>query len=280
MEIKKIHIIGITLGVLIMASALFLLNTNWPFFLMGIGIVVIISPFVFSTMRESKFEREKEEMFLEFARNLAESGKTGIPISKSIINAKNKPYGVLSEHIQKLANQIYLGIPLGIALQVFSKDVKNKTISRAITLIGQAEKSGGDIGEILESVAGAVTISDKLKKERRAAISTLVVQGYIIFIVFTIIILVLQFKIIPMISGIGGLEVATSDSLGSSGLLSKSSGQSEVSNAFFYLLLVQGFFSGLAIGKLSERDFKAGIKHSFILMLLAFLVSSLAGFFF
>ena len=280
MEIKKIHIIGITLGVLIMASALFLLNTNWPFFLMGIGIVVIISPFVFSTMRESKFEREKEEMFLEFARNLAESGKTGIPISKSIINAKNKPYGVLSEHIQKLANQIYLGIPLGIALQVFSKDVKNKTISRAITLIGQAEKSGGDIGEILESVAGAVTISDKLKKERRAAISTLVVQGYIIFIVFTIIILVLQFKIIPMISGIGGLEVATSDSLGSSGLLSKNTGQSEVSNAFFYLLLVQGFFSGLAIGKLSERDFKAGIKHSFILMLLAFLVSSLAGFFF
>ena len=183
---------------------------------------------------------------------------------------KNKPYGVLSEHIKKLANQIYLGIPLGIALKVFSKDINNKTISRAITLIGQAEKSGGDIGEILEDVAGAVSISDKLKKERKAVMSTLVVQGYIIFFIFMIIILVLQFKIIPMISGISGLDTGL---IGSSETSSAVSG-TDVASSFFYLLLIQGFFSGLTIGKLSERNFKAGIKHSFILVILAFLIAS------
>jgi flagellar protein FlaJ len=234
------------------------------------GVILGVLPFVFSTVRETKTENEKEEMFLEFARNLAESGKTGIPISKSIINMKNKPYGVLSEHIKKLANQIYLGIPLGIALKVFSKDINNKTISRAITLIGQAEKSGGDIGEILEDVAGAVSISDKLKKERKAVMSTLVVQGYIIFFIFMIIILVLQFKIIPMISGISGLDTGL---IGSSETSSAVSG-TDVASSFFYLLLIQGFFSGLTIGKLSERNFKAGIKHSFILVILAFLIAS------
>lgn len=275
MEIKKTHLVGIFLATAIIILALFLMETRFFFFLIGIGVIIGSSPFVFSTIRETKIENEKEEMFLEFVRNLAESGRTGIPVSKSIINMKNKPYGVLSKNINKLANQIYLGIPLGTALKVFSMDVNNKTISRAITLIGQAEKSGGDIGEILEAVSGAVSTSDKLKKERKAIISTLVVQGYIIFFIFMIIILVLQLKIIPMISGISGLDT------GIGGAVEVTSGASgtEVSNAFFYLLLIQGFFSGLTIGKLSERNFKAGIKHSFILVVLAFIVSSGTNFF-
>ena len=276
MEIKKSHWVGFGLAIAIILTSLFFIQTKWFLFLMGIGVIVGTLPFVFSTIRETKVENEKEEMFLEFARNLVESGKTGVSISRSIINIKDKSYGVLSRHIKKLASQIRLGIPLGLALKVFSKDINNKTISRAITLIGQAEKSGGNIGEILESVAGAVSTSDKLKKERRAVISTLVIQGYIIFIVFIAIVLILQFKIIPLISGIGSVGLGLGGETGSVG----SVGQLDVSSAFFYLLLIQGFFSGLTIGKLSEKSFKAGIKHSFILMFLAFLISVTANIFF
>lgn len=273
MEIKKIHWIGIILSSVIIISSLFLIETKFFFFMIGIGILAGASPFVFSMIYETKVSVEKEEMFLEFARNLVESVKTGTPISKSIINVKNKPYGVVSENIKKLANQISLGIPLNSALQTFSKDVNNKTISRALTLIGQAERSGGDIGEILESVAGAVSMSDKLKKERKAAISTLVVQGYIIFFIFMIIILVMQFQILPMISGIAdiGLGGVTTGATIS---------QEEISSSFLYLLLIQGLFSGLIIGKLTEGDVKAGIKHSFALMLASFLVFTGANLFF
>tara|TARA_Y100000034_G_C6870483_1_gene397344 strand:+ start:170 stop:1000 length:831 start_codon:yes stop_codon:yes gene_type:complete len=275
MEIKKTHWIGIVVSGLVMLSSLFFIETRWFFIFIGTGIIIGVLPFVFSTIRETKVENEKEEMFLEFARNLAESGKTGIPISKSIINVKDRAYGVLSRHIKKLANQIYLGIPLGSALKVFSRDVNNKTISRAITLIGQAEKSGGDIAEILESVAGAVNTSDKLKKERKAVISTLVVQGYIIFVIFIVIILVLQFKIIPMIEGVGSLGLGET-----AGTVPSDAGGTDVSSVFFYLLIIQGLFSGLTIGKLAEKNFKAGIKHSFTLMFLAFIVSSAANIFF
>ena len=44
-------------------------------------------------------------------------------------------------------------------------------------------------------------------------------------------------------------------------------------------LLIQGFFSGLIIGKLAEGNAKAGIKHSFALMLASFLVSAGANLF-
>ena len=58
-------------------------------------------------------------MFLEFSRDLVEGVKTGTPISKSVINIRNKNYGSLNPYIDKLANQISLGIPIKDALDNF-----------------------------------------------------------------------------------------------------------------------------------------------------------------
>jgi len=275
MKIKPIHWIGIALSVVIIGVSFFFMKEKFFFFLIGMGVLVGISPFIISIIHQAKVDSEKEEMFLEFARNLVESVKAGTPISKSIVNVKNKSYGVLGQHVHKLANQISMGIPLNSALQVFSKDMNNKSISRALTLIGQAEKAGGDIGEILEAVAGAVSMSDKLKKERKAAISTLVVQGYIIFFIFIIIVLVMQFKILPMVSGISEIGAVSGIGEGAGEI-----GTQELGNAFLYLLLVQGLFSGLTIGKLAEGSVKAGVKHSFALVLMSFLISTGVGIFF
>lgn len=258
-----------------MGISFLFLDSNAFLIILGSGILVAFTPFLISLIKEAQIATEKEEMFLEFARNLVESVKAGTPISKSIVNVRNKPYGVLSENVQKLANQISLGISLNKALVVFAKDINNKTVSRAITLIGQAERAGGDIGEILESVAEAVSMSDKLKKERKSAISTLVVQGYIIFIIFMAIILIMQFKILPMISGIADINTLGSAQISTGSGIS----QEEISNAFLYLLLIQGLFSGITIGKLAEGNIKAGVKHSFALMLISFLVSAAARLF-
>ena len=271
MEFKKIHGVGIVVAVLIMSLSFFV-GERFSFFVLGMGILIGAFPFVFTVINETRVAAEKENMFLEFARNLVESVKTGTPINKSIINVRDKSYGVLSAHIQKLANQISMGIPLTTALQTFSHDVDNRTISRSLTLISQAEKSGGEIGGILEAVTEAVSMSDKLRKERKSSISTLVVQGYIIFFVFIVIILVLQFQILPLLTGI----TPASGSLGVSGVGNGGTPVSneEVSSSFLYLLLVQGLFNGLVIGKLSEESVKTGVKHSFILMLFAFLIST------
>lgn len=274
MELKNIHWFGMITGVIIFGLSFFLMGTKFFFFVMWFGILVGMLPFVITTLQTSKIANEKEEMFLEFTRDLYESVETGTPISKSIINMKKKPFGVLSKHIEKLANQIALGIPLKRALQTFSDDVNNFTVSKTISLIGQAERAGGNIGDVLEEVAKAVRMADKLKKERKATISTLVVQGYIIFMVFMVIILVMQFYIIPMLSGIANVG-----SLGVGGISAPTGGVSaeDISNSFIYLILIQGFFSGLTIGKLSEGDIKTGLKHSFALMSLSFLISAVAN---
>jgi flagellar protein FlaJ len=273
---RKLNLIGLAIGAIIISTSFFFVGTKVFFLMLGGGVIVSAFPFVLTAINETRMENEKEEMFLEFTRNLVESVKTGTPISKSIVNVKDKSYGMLSPNIKKLSNQISMGIPLSTALKIFAKDVNNRTVSRTLTLIGQAERAGGDIGEILESVAEAVSMSDKIKKERKAAISTLVVQGYIIFFVFMIIILIFQFQILPLVSGIsslgegGGIE-------GIGGVGGAPITGEELANSFLYLLLIQGFFTGLTIGELSENSLKSGIQHSFTLMFFSFLISAVAN---
>jgi len=268
MKLRKRHWIGIgiALGVIVV-DLIFLINEKIFWFVLGIALVIGSLPFILTMILESQREREKESMFLEFSRNLVESVRSGTPISKSIINLKDKNYESLSPHIQKLANQISLGIPVRKALEIFARDLNSKLISRAINLIGQAENAGGNIEDILESVAKSVAETDKLKKERAAAISGLIVQGYIIFFIFILIMLVMQFKIIPMTAGISGVGIDAGFGEGQVDV-------SELSRPFLYLLVVQGAFAGLVIGKLAEGSIKSGIKHSFILVVVSLLIAT------
>lgn len=278
MQIKKIHIMGIIAAVItIIIDLIFLMKEKIFYFILGIAVIIGILPFLVSFFIETEKEKEKDEMFLEFSRNLVESVRAGTPISRSIINTREKDYGSLTPHINKLANQIALGIPVKNALETFALDVNSTTIKRAVTLISEAEQAGGEIDTILESVAKSVSQTEKLKKERKAGISTLVVQGYIIYFIFIIIMLVMEFKILPMSASLGFGEQGGLGDLGMGGMglpIGGGISAEEMTRPFFYLLLIQGIFVGLTVGKLAEGTIKAGIKHSFILTVLAWLIST------
>ena len=187
--INKSELIGIISAVVIILICLILLlidKMTMPAFsfIVGIGVVIGGIPFLMNLLLQSKEETEKDQMFLEFARDLVEGVKSGTPISKSIINVKTKDYQSLSPHVQKLANQIALGIPVKDALEIFARDVNSPVIARAVSLIREAEKSGGRIENILDSVSFSVAQIETLKKERKAAVYNLTVQGYIIYLIF------------------------------------------------------------------------------------------------
>jgi len=278
------HWIGIVAGVIMLAIdfIFFWGEERMLFFLGRIEVGVAALPFIVGLIIEGRTEEGINNMFLEFARNLAESVGAGTPVSKSIVNMKNKNYGLLSPHIVKLANQIELGIPVGNAFQTFANDIGSPVIKRAVSLIREAERAGGEIDYILESTAKSIAEVEKLKKERKAAIYNLVVQGYIIFFIFLGIILVMEYKIIPMTTSVSGFSTDSFDVANIGEDVASEGGltSEQFTRPFLYLLLVQGLFAGLTIGKLTEGSIKKGIKHSFILMIVAFLVSTGARLFF
>jgi hypothetical protein len=85
--------------------------------------------------------------------------------------------------------------------------------------------------------------------------------------------LVLQLWLFPKLSGMsetlkGGMSV-----LG--GLMSEGK-QMNLDVVFFSLIMIQGFFAGIMIGKFSEGTIKQGLIHSLILMVSAALIITTA----
>jgi len=287
-EIKTKHYVGIIFGALIIIlDFIFFFNftgeigPKWWWFnpLIVLGIIVAIILFIIDFLNIENKEKEIEQKFLEFVRSLVENVRSGVSIPQAILHVENSNYGTLTPYVQKLAHQIEWGYPLKTALEVFANDTKNSVIKRAIAIVIEAEKSGGDIGAVLEAVGGSVVEIKKVKEERKANANSQTIQGYIIYAVFIGVMVMLQVFLIPKIStlsadvnaglgaGLGGLGGGTAEAI-------------DFGPIFMTLIMIQGLFAGLMIGKFAEGEYKEGIKHSIIMMMGGyFITATLTGIF-
>lgn len=264
LKFRKAYFIGITLSIILLILDYFVFwGKRW--FYPGIVVAITMGwmQFWFDFIREGKRQKEIELKFLEFVRNLVENVKSGIPLPKAILQVSGKDYGALNPYIKKLAYQTEWGIPVPDAFLTLARDTENYVIKRAVAIIIEAEKSGGDIGDVLMSVAGSLIDVKKMKQERRASVYSQIVQGYIVYFVFIGIMLALQLWLFPQLTNISGsLQIGLS---GFGGL----GGGGQVYNldkTFFALIMIQGFFAGIMIGKFSEGTLKQGLIHSLILI--------------
>lgn len=228
--------------------------------------------FFIDFLNENKRQKELELKFLEFVRSLVETVKSGIPVPAAVVDISEANYGALTPYIKKLAHQIEWGYPLHDAFIIFAEDTKNKIIKKSVAIVIQAERSGGDMSMVLQAVTNSVVEIKKIKEERRTGAYSQIVQGYIIFFIFIITMLVLQKFLLPKLSDLGtevmsGLS-GTLPGIGSVGAASTL----DFGSIFIGLILIQGFFAGLMIGKFSEGELTSGLKHSAIMMVLGYVV--------
>ncbi|MBU0929773.1 MAG: type II secretion system F family protein [Nanoarchaeota archaeon] len=281
MEIKfeARHILFIILGVLLLGGDIyFFFRTRWFKPVLVISFVIMLLQFFIDFLQENKKQKEVELKFLEFVRALVETVKSGVSIPKAIQQVSTEDYGDLNPYVKKLSNQLQWGFPLHDALINFAVDTNNRVISKSISIVIEAEKSGGDMGQVLEAVSNSVFAIKKMKEERKASVYSQIVQGYIIFFVFIAIMLIMQVYLMPKISSLS-LDVGAG--LGTSLLGPTGTKLSEeyMNNLFVYLAMIQGAFAGLLIGKFSEGELKYGIKHALILVILGYLIiSTVRGF--
>ena len=171
LKFKPVYTLSILAGVMVILLAIkFQFGERFFFPLIILSLVVSSLHFWIDFFAEQNRQKLIEVMFLEFIRNLSESIKSGISIPRSIQNIAKRDYGELSPYIKKLSNQIEWGIPTRKALQTFAEDTENRVIIRSISLVSEAEKSGGDITDILSSVVESVVSVKQIKEERKSQI--------------------------------------------------------------------------------------------------------------
>ena len=276
LRFKSEYWIGIILGVLVIVLDFYFLfkpMSRWFKPLLLVGVLIAFFLFFIDFLKENKRQRDIDVKFLEFVRTLVGTVKSGIPLPQAIYKMSSTYFGSLTPYIKKLANRTEWGIPAKEALIMFADDTDNDVIKRSIEVVVVAERSGGSIEDVLESVTDSVLQVKKLKDERKESVFNQILQGYIVYFVFLGIMLMLQVNFLPMLVDMAG-------NLGGVLLGSSVVSQEKIldfSYIFLALILIQGFFAGLVIGKFSEGEIKHGVKHSVILMVIAYMVISTFG---
>jgi flagellar protein FlaJ len=196
----------------------------------------------------SKYRRI-ESTFTRFLRDITEGVNTGMTVTQAIRSAAKTDYGDFTPYAREMAAKITWGITLEKVLEDFANKIGSVNLKRTVQTINEAHKSGGTIHTVLEAVAETTHEIEKIKKERSASIYAQMINGYIIYFVF-----------LGVMIGIASFLVPAFQVSENQGEL-----QAVLPELFRNLVIIQGIFAGMAVGKMAEGTFIAGAKHSLAL---------------
>ncbi len=226
-------------------------------------------PIIFVKYLENRRVKAIEDNFPVFLRDFVEATRGGMTIPAAFKSVSGNDYGSLTPHIKKMAAQLDWGLSVEKVLTKFSKETKSRIISRIVSTVIETHKFGGNLANTFEALSSTAFEMEKLRGERRLYINSQMITGYIIFFVFLAVLIGLQKYLVPSLSQMSAGAAA----LGTAKPPENVSAQ--YTEVFRNLILLQGLFAGLSIGRMAEGAMVSGLKHSMFMMLVGGVVFAL-----
>ncbi|MDW7731953.1 MAG: type II secretion system F family protein [Methanolobus sp.] len=229
------------------------------------ALLILFVPFViFDEIRNHRV-KQIESHIPEFLKNLASINEAGIMLVDAIEMSTKLKIGVLHAEVRRLVNDLSWGTKIDDALKKFEYRIRTEMTRRIITLIIKANEATSDIKSVLTIAAHDAEVQKQLKKERNAEMFVYIFIIYIAFMVFLFIVYILAAYFLPaMPSGTenvqAGMPLITNFDLEAYTML------------FFHAAMIQGFCSGIVAGKMGSGNIHSGLKHSLLMMSLAYII--------
>ncbi|HVP24409.1 MAG TPA: type II secretion system F family protein [Methanomicrobiales archaeon] len=225
-------------------------------FLVIFGVLVAITPFAIDMTLYKRRLRQKEELFAEFLFKLSELMRGGLDPVKAVTELARTDLGALTGDVQIAATGLTFGKTFDEAMREMAHSMGSDLIRRYVELVIQASTSGGSVSDLIlrasEDMRSIIAI--EREKEGNLAQYTFIfyfAQAILVFIAYT-----LSANLLTYVQQLGSQTIF---------------GENQIANlnfrqGFFHLLMINSFFGGLIIGKISEGEAKYGLKHAVILM--------------
>jgi len=206
-----------------------------------------------------------DSIFPDFVRDLAASRRAGMTFTNAILFTSKGNYGLLTKEIKRIAQQISWGNSIEEALSAFAKRINTTSVKRTISLIIEANRSGGNVAEVLDVAANDAREIKQLQAERKVNMTSYVVVIYVSMLVFM--------GIIAMLAGVFIPTITSSEAQG----LSQTIGggfvaQSDIIQVFYFATLAQSIGTGLVAGVFEDGYFQSSVKHVFVLVFISWMV--------
>jgi len=227
----------------------------------------LIGSLPYTTYRYFEFRRIKryEEIFPDFLADVSSSVNSGMSIPQAISICARRDYGILTEEIKKIDRLITWGIPFEEVLSRFAYYVKSPFIEKFVYLIIEANRSGGDIREILDSASRNSKRLKEIERELKGNLAPYTVIMYMIFGLFLAMTVMIYYAFLLPMSEVEGGGIIYGISLEGYRTL------------FFRLLMLVGLFNGLIMGKIMNGKVISGLKHSIVMIVVSYIVFYFLG---
>jgi len=239
---------------------------------MILPFIFALIPYLFLSLYGVKRVESKMQVVPRFLRDIVDNVESGMDLISSIKTTIGNEYGVLNEDITKLSNQLSWGIEFEVAFINFSKNVGSSQLKKDFQLVIEARKVGGHVEKILRELSEKINTENLRNKERKSNLASNTFTGYISFLIF-IFIIVLVYN--NLFLGIGE-SIASSNGADNSASTQVSTDKLSMFLSLLMLLSYElAILSGFLFGLMQENNIIAGAPHVVTLVIFTFI-----GFFF
>lgn len=251
------------------------------------ALLAFIGPIGFYKYKKMRDVKAIERRLPDFLRDVAEAGRFGMTLADSIVVSSRGRYGKLTPEIEKMASQIQWGVPATEALRLFTERVKTPMVGRIVSIIRKSSDAGGNVADVLTMVSHDAKEDQLTEDERKIAMGTYIAVIYISFLVFLVTILILNVSFLPKMKETSA--VIESRSTGGNAALEEQGGMvgsplaenivrliEQIQIAFFVAAIVHAVGDGILAGVLDNGQIVNGLRHSFIMLVIGFILLLLA----
>lgn len=236
-------------------------------------LVVTVPLTVFYELKRSR-ETEYIERFADMLNVVSSANNMGIPLTDALTIVSRWSAGRFADELRVVRNDIEWNGDVSQALLRFANRLDVPPLSRTTKLIAEGGKATGEVGRILGIAAEDIRNQSRLLAERQRTLNSYVAVVVIGYLVFLMVIALMQTSYLGPISEIGAKQASSGTSVENSPIGFGAIPVVTYRMLFYHAVLVQAIGCGLLTGMLSANDPMAGLKYSVGLVLLATVVFS------
>ncbi len=240
--------------------------------LIATAILIAILPVSIIEYNNNKWLKDVDRHLPRLLMDITESIQSGLSLYNALGEACKHDYGSISRYLDAAMVNFRVTSDFTGSMIWLGMKLKRPNAKRLVTILIEAEETGGQIGDVLETSIDLFTNLDEYREERDQQIGPYVLLVYIGTVIFLIIswTIITQF-LLPII------DVSQQEHVQGSGLLSQLLSVEYYKSVLFWASVIEGVAGGLVAGKIMYGRVRGGLIHSVVLITISLLFFNLLG---
>ncbi len=230
-------------------------------FLIFTALVALVLPAIFFIEYKEYLIRKMERELPEFLKQLASLNEAGLNVVEALRHLSESELGVLGREVRLVKREVEWGELVTSALRKIEQRVKSGVFSKVISMLVKTIEATPNLRDALTIASLYSEMEVEAKSRMRSQMSMYVLIIYLSFGVFLYTAYVLLTNLLSVFATIDATSI---------GSFAIGLDVNVVKQTFLETSLLVAVFSGVVAGVMGEGKIEAGLKHTFVLVVIVY----------